>query len=265
MEMALMIQDDTCVQTLIELGLTRLQAKTYLALATFGKANVKTISKSSSVARQDIYRIMSALQKLGLAEKIIAKPTIYKATPIKEGLSILLQKRKEKIAELQKKTSSLLDTFQANNAEIALQEGSMQFMVTSEISLLHKMHKKLTGAAQTSIDIVIPLNFVEVMLSNESRCFKRAIRRGAKMRILAQKTEGETMPRKPQALAEKPFFELKYLYTPDQLGMHIFDRKEVTLCVSEKGGVPSLWSSNSNIVKLATNYFDCMWNKAEES
>jgi DNA polymerase III alpha subunit len=56
----------------MDLGLTLLQAKIYLALSKTGKATIKTISKASNSARQDIYRIMPTLQKLGLAEKIIA-------------------------------------------------------------------------------------------------------------------------------------------------------------------------------------------------
>ncbi|MCW4047841.1 MAG: hypothetical protein NWE99_09855 [Candidatus Bathyarchaeota archaeon] len=63
------MQYDECVQTLMGLGLTLLQAKTYLALATLGKADVKMISKASNVARQDIYRVMPVLQKLGLGKK----------------------------------------------------------------------------------------------------------------------------------------------------------------------------------------------------
>jgi sugar-specific transcriptional regulator TrmB len=65
-----MIQDD--IQTLTDLGLSLLQAKTYLNLAKLGKANVQTIAKASNVARQDIYRVMPKLQKLGLAEKFIS-------------------------------------------------------------------------------------------------------------------------------------------------------------------------------------------------
>lgn len=120
MEKASIVQDEH-VQTLMGLGLKFLQAKTYLALAKLGKADVKTISKASNVARQDIYRIIPTLEKLGLAEKIIANPTMYKATPIKEGLSILLQNRKEEIADLQKKTTSLINNFHANNIKINLQ------------------------------------------------------------------------------------------------------------------------------------------------
>ena len=77
------------IQTLTNLGLSFLQAKTYLNLAKLEKADVRTISTISNVARQDIYRIMPTLEKLGLAEKILGKPNMYKANPIKEGVSLL--------------------------------------------------------------------------------------------------------------------------------------------------------------------------------
>lgn len=263
MEGIFMIQDEH-VQTLMGLGLTFLQAKTYLALAKLGKADVKTIAKASNVARQDIYRLMPTLQKLGLGAKIIAKPTMYKATPIKEGLSILLQNRKEEIAELQKKTNSLINNFHKNTAKIPLQEENPQFTITSEITLLLKMHKKLFQKTQTSIDAIIPLKAVDEVLFHGLQYYKGAMRRGVKIRMITQKADGEST-RKPQALAKNPLFELKCLSNLAQLGMHIFDRKEVTLCLSEESGVPSLWSSNLSIVKLATSYFDDLWNKTEEN
>jgi sugar-specific transcriptional regulator TrmB len=85
----------------MDLGLTSLQAKTYLALVTLGKANVQTIAKASNVARQDVYQVMPTLQKLGLGEKIIAKPIIYEATPKGRSFDSASKKKREncRIAE----------------------------------------------------------------------------------------------------------------------------------------------------------------------
>ena len=80
-----MLQED-CINSLMELGLTLVQAKIYLTLTKLDNATIKAISKNSNLARQDIYRIIPSLQKLGLVEKIIDKPTKYKATPIKIGV-----------------------------------------------------------------------------------------------------------------------------------------------------------------------------------
>jgi sugar-specific transcriptional regulator TrmB len=167
-----MIQEEY-VQTLMGLGLSLLQAKTYLNLAKLGKADVKTIAKASNVARTDAYRIMLTLEKLGLAEKIVATTTVYEATPITVSLSILLQKRREEYAGLEKKANSLLKNFQSNDLQDS-QEENQQFKITSEMSLLLKMHENLVRSAQTSIDIVMPVKILHLMLFNHQSFFKKA-------------------------------------------------------------------------------------------
>jgi len=76
-------------------GVNVFAGKTYLGLAKLGVADVKTISKVSNVARQDVYRLTPKLQKCGLAEKIISTQTLYRAIPLKKGLSTLLQQKVE--------------------------------------------------------------------------------------------------------------------------------------------------------------------------
>ena len=57
-------------QILTNLGLTPVQARVYLALVESGPLRISAISKASDVARPDVYRILSNLEKIGLVEKI---------------------------------------------------------------------------------------------------------------------------------------------------------------------------------------------------
>jgi sugar-specific transcriptional regulator TrmB len=263
MERVSMIQDEH-IQTLVELGLTLLQAKTYLALATLGKAEVKTISKVSNVVRQDIYRIIPTLQKLGLAEKIITTPAMYEATPIKDGVSILLQHRTREYTELQKKTRKLLNNFQKNKVITTLQEDS-QFIFVSARTNFVKRHEKATQMAQASIDFIGPWESFKALLFYGLQDFKRAIKRSVKIRIITEKSEGkESIPKVTQALKKNLFFEVRYISAPAPIGMMIFDKKEFNLSVSDREW-PSLWSSNPSIIKLATSYFEDLWNKTQEN
>lgn len=129
-----MIEDER-IQVLMDLGLTLLQAKTYLALSQTGKATIKTISKTAHVARQDTYRVMFTLEKLGLAEKIIATPTMYKATPIKEGYCLLLQNKTREYTELQKKTIAIIKKSHESNDKTTPQEEAQQFFLISSKKL----------------------------------------------------------------------------------------------------------------------------------
>jgi sugar-specific transcriptional regulator TrmB len=255
-----MIQEEY-IQTLSGLGLSFLQAKTYMNLAKIGKADARTISKSSSVARTDVYRIMLTLEKLGLVERIIAETTIYKATPIKESLSILLQKRREESSGLEKKANSLLESFQSSDPKDALEENP-QFKITSEIKLLLKMHENLIRSAQASVDIIMPAKILQLMLFNHQYFFKEA-QKSVKIRIIIQKVGEKTSVIKPEDLSKKRLIEIRYSSNSDLFGMHIFDGKEVTYQISEKNILPSLWSNDCNVLKLAESYFENIWTNAE--
>ncbi len=259
---SLIQENDSYIQTLMNLGPTLLQAKTYMALVNLGKGDVKTISKASNVARSDVYRIMPALEKLGLAEKIIGRTTMYKPTPIRESLSILLQNRKQEYVELEKKTTSLLNSSYHYDLQ-DLQEENQQFKITSERNLLQKMLKNLMQSAKTSIDMVMPGKALQEKLLSDPFYF-RTINKNVKIRVLTQKVEGKISPIKPQALAKNRFIETTYSNKTGQFAMHIIDEKEVTLCLTEKeGGLPCLWSNNHSIVKLAEAYFEKVWVTAE--
>ena len=243
------------------MGLSYLQSKTYLNLAKLGKADVKTLAKTSNTARQDIYRIMPSLQKLGLAEKIVAKTTMYKATPIKEGLCNLLQYKKEDYIKTKKQVNSVFNNFNDNCNQQILNE-NIQFTITSERGLLAKMHQKLADMTKKDIDFVFPLN--EKMLFQYCNYITRTIRRGVKIRAIVQEAYEETISKTPKTLSKNPLFEIRYLPRKSiPFGMHIFDKQQVTLSISEKA-IPSLWTNSPHVIKLAETHFEDLWNEAQK-
>lgn len=103
---------DSHVKTLEKLGLTSLQARIYLTAVTLQSASVRRIAEKSEVARTDVYRIVPTLEKLGLLKKIISTPTMYEATALKDGCSLLLQRKKEEYTEAKLKAKELIEEFQ---------------------------------------------------------------------------------------------------------------------------------------------------------
>lgn len=126
--------------TLMELGLTLLEAKAYVALSTAEKATIKTISKTADIAKQDVYRIMPRLQALGLAEKIVAPQAIYKAVPLENGISALLQNKARAYANLQRKATKLISNVKNVDSTKAVTEENPQFRIISEKFLLLRKH-----------------------------------------------------------------------------------------------------------------------------
>jgi sugar-specific transcriptional regulator TrmB len=255
------IEDSEYVQTLMNLGLTLLQAKVYLALASLGKSDVKKISNASNIIREEIYRVLPNLEKKGLVEKVIARPTLYNALPLREGLSILLNQKTEENAELQKKTFTLINTLQEGNLRKTLHEGDSQFIITSEHRLFRKRFEKNIQRTQTSVDLMVyPREVFEEMVFHHLKPFQMAMEKGVKMRALTEEVEDKTISKNVQILKENPFFELKCLSSPIPVTAAIYDNKGVNIRISTRI-VPSLWSNNPPIVKLAASYFNELWNK----
>jgi sugar-specific transcriptional regulator TrmB len=260
--------EDKCIQTLMKLGLTFLQAKTYNTLSKIGTSTIKTISKASGIARQDIYRVMQSLQKLGVAEKIVTAPTMYKAIPLKEGLFILLQNKTREYTELQKETTELLNNFHESSDETVFQDEEQQFSIISSETLLFKKLAERENTTQTSIAIVGEWEGIKTALFYRLQDFKKAMKRGVKIRIIVEKQKDNNSIQKiTQTLKTNPLFGIRYISAPIPVKTVIHDGTEVNMCIaiSPDSNVPSLWSNNPQFVKIMVTHFEELWNKAVDA
>ena len=239
-----------------------MQAKVYIALSRLDTSTGRTTAKVAQVASQDVYRVLNELQERGLVEKILAKPTLYKATPMNDGLSLLLQNKKEEFIETEKQIKEISSNFYDDLNENIMEEKA-QFSITSKITLLLKMHDKLADAAKKSIDLLYPQNCSKKILFNNCQYIYRAIKRNVQIRAILSKVNEETTVETPNHRLKNPLFQLRYASdTCNLFGMHIFDKQEVTVAVSEKP-IPILWTNNVHVVKLAEAYFENTWNNAQ--
>jgi sugar-specific transcriptional regulator TrmB len=253
---------DEAVQTLINLGLTFLQTKVYITLIKSGASTGRTTARKAQVASQDVYRILNELQEKGLIEKIVTKPAMYKATPFKEGVSVLLQNKKEEYLEIEEQAKMVNDLSFENINPDTMQE-KLHFIIDSEYTLIKKAHEKMAKIAKKSIDIIVPLRMNQRMVFHDWSFLERAARRGVKIRIITQKANGESSSRNPKTLSEDLLFEHRYLSELSiPFGIHIFDKLEMTFSLSKKP-VPGMRTDNPNVIKLAETYFENMWTKAQ--
>jgi len=256
-----MIQDEY-IQALTELELTLLQAKAYINLTRLGKADVNTISKASNLARTDVYRVMLVLESLGLAEKIIDKKTVYKATPIKEGILILLKNKKKRYAEIEKKSKLLLNIFPDNDSQDSQTE-NQQFIITSESTLFRMRFEKSFSEAKTC-EMMIPAPGLKYTMFYFFEYIKTALKKGAKIRIITEKTEDKAINKKLRSLEKNPLFEIRFTSASRiNFAVTVFDDKKVNLCISPNSEVPSLYSNNSQAVEEAQMLFESIWNNSE--
>jgi sugar-specific transcriptional regulator TrmB len=260
------LQDE--IQTLRRLGLTRNQARVYLALARSGMSTAKTISTVSKIPREDVYRIMPQLRRLGLVEKGITAPAKFKAISIEEALFVLLQRRIEETSELQTKAGELLKNFKQNIAGQNLEEEEPQFILIPERETSLRRRRWATSNAQKSIVVVTSWKRFPRGLYTYAEEVEKALDRGVEVRFVTDQPENEdSMPNIIADFMKDSAFKIRYTTNPSAIIVAVYDGKEVYLVTS--AGVateetPALWSNNPSLVELARNYFEMIWNTALE-
>jgi sugar-specific transcriptional regulator TrmB len=261
-----MTQEEEPIETFMNLGLTQLQAKVYLTLLKLDDsgADVKKISLASRIARQDIYRRLPELEKIGLVEKIIGLPTVYKAVPFEEGLSMLMKKNTIKYYDIQKKAKTVLSNFSISHHSQKQAELESQFIITSEQTLFLKRVRHDIEETEKVISIIYAHERLSTILFHVVEEIEAAIERGVKIRAITDNAHGGELDRNLKALTKKPAFNLRLINHDTPVGLVIFDNKDVNIRTSNNI-VPSLWTNNRNVVKLAKVYFDDIWRNGQSS
>ncbi len=267
MENELIREED--LSTLTELGLTLLEAKAYIALSMMETATIKTISKNANIVKQDVYRIMPRLQALGLAEKVVALQAMYKAVPLEEGISALLQNKARAYANLQERATELINHFKDLDSGNAIKEGDSQFRIISERFLLLRTLDTITDRTQESIDIAQFWDFTKGMLYKHGpNVLEKALKRGVRIRWITEKhKEDNKVDEKLRTLTRYPSFTIRYVQAPIPVRIMVYDRQNAIMGTTNttEDWVNSLWSNNTMFVKMATNYYEQLWNSASTS
>lgn len=257
---------DTAVDTLVDLGLSLLQAKTYFALATSGTQTGRAIAKIAKIAPQDIYRLLGELAEKGLVEKIISKPAKYRAIPLASGLKELLRRRQEETEKLVKEAewiSKAAEAFPVTDEECG------EFRIIPQKEPIDRMAHEIFLTAQKSVDL---MNETQEVLSLHERHLeskKAALKSGVQIReIIGKSTPDAHLPTSLLNLVKTaPSLKVRMLDSPPIARLMIKDSKEVFFATSLKPGTlsqPFLWTNNLIIVQIVQQWYNGIWSTAEE-
>jgi sugar-specific transcriptional regulator TrmB len=255
---------DEAVETLINLGLTVLQAKVYVALAKLGTSNSRLTAKEAKVASQDVYRILTELQETGLVEKIIAKPNMYHPMPLAKGLSMLLQRRKAQTKQLQKTANLISKEFDCTlratektdigsfvliQKEEPIKSKALEMLETAKTSLELMHDTRDTVKYEELYDIGQKLNAREIkvrdLVSSSNQIF--------------QVTKAFS-----SIIQKYPTFQVRHLDFPAPAKLIIKDNKEVLVSTTTKPNVSLktfLWSDNPILVQIIHQWFVNVWDR----
>ena len=258
------------IQILINLGLTLKQAKVYLALLKTGPLKTSEISKISKTDRADAYRTLSTLQQLGLVEKIITTPLMYRATPINEAATRLLESKTEWYEKLRAETQILLEQVKTEKQNSAIQLEASDFVLIPEGKNVIGRIRTAIEQAQDSIDLVLSWKrFSQGFAHAFAESLEVAWAKNVKVRFIVENpAQNKTVMELIQCCRGKPFCQARFIRRHPETVFGLYDEKQVFVIVFPKKdlpGSPALWSNNSGLIALAKGYFEMLWQSAMES
>ena len=240
------------IAILTELGLTVPQAKIYLTLAKSKCMKAQAISVDSGIARSDVYRVLSLLEKDGFVITIIDEPKRFQAIPISECLHRLISKREGKTAALKKEAQALIAGFKQNGKE-EKNDCRSDFIFIPEKQTLFSRSRKMITETRESICLLGRRKMLFWMLTN-SQAIEAAIARKVNCRLILEASrEYPENLKQLEVFSKYPTFSLKELREPMQASFGIYDGKEMVIGTTEEdlpNKFPALWSNNKYLVDL---------------
>jgi len=229
-------------------------------------STAKTISQVSKVARQDVYTVVAILEKMGLCEKAITKPVMFRATPIKNSLNILMKRKTAEYDDLQIRTTSLLQDLDHSYSKNAYHEGEAQFLLLSERQArVLRIEEAINNATNGVDSFITPEIFKQVIVSSEE-VLKKAAGRSVKFRYLMENPKDKEFQLEvPQALIGNACFEIRYATPPIPAAAVIIDKKEIFFGTTiDFQRAKYLWSDNAYFVGVIQSHFELIWNSASK-
>jgi len=251
------------------LGLSPNQAKVYQTILKLGNVPVGLIAKSSSVRREDVYKVLPTLEKMGLVEKLLGKPAMIRATPVAGALASLILDEKvksdERIASMKTKFQLLSKAKWAQPLVMGNEE-SLYALIPEGKPVIAKL-SSLISSFKSEIFWIANLKeilHVTSLLSTEiTKAFHgelkiRAIIEDAPLDEFQTKQVQHTLKLNPGSVRFQRQSLNRFI---------VFDGKEAMISTnkeSESGETSALWTTDSNLIGVLRGYFETSWNESEE-
>ncbi len=261
------MSNDENTDLLLGLGLTLNQAKVYVAILKLEKTTVGQVAKFSKVRREDVYRLLPALEKMGLVERLLGKPTEIRATIISDSLTSLVAEEKNRSEERLMSMQSMVQKLSLKDwKQPPLGEESIYILIAEKKAILAKTSELIKNSTKEFAMIADKIRIIPV-LAQFSDEYKTAIKKGTQVRLLFEgDIPDDSVKEKVKKLVGVASVQIRF--HREALNHFIMsDDKEALITTSKESGLgesPSLWTNNRNLIGVLRTGFESDWKKAED-
>jgi sugar-specific transcriptional regulator TrmB len=256
------------VRKLLDFGFSLNQAKIYLSIVQSGATCVSGITESTHLHRQDIYKIIPKLEKMGLITKTRDTPFIIGAIPLEKALNNLVsterKKANERISSLEANLKELMNAIRKQQKEGKTQ-GETRFILLTTDAQMKNMADFSFENARIGYDMVTSLELITLRMNRFRDHFQTLAKNNARTRLIIENRANEDLVKRTleEIRPNMGDFAAKLIYKYSCTPYQIIDNKEVWISIKKvtESGFPSvLWTNCENIVKFREENFEKTWN-----
>jgi len=244
---------DHAKRILRELGLTEYETRAYLSLLEKGATTASQISEHANIPYSKIYETLNSLERKGWIETKRGRPSRYYPKSPSEALNAV----RLRLEDSQKSwEQTVVSELQPLYEKREIREKPDIWILRGEFNTLAKLREMLSKA-KVELMIAAPMltkALVEAVASMLIS-FKGS---EVKALLLIGKDVAEQIIEKMMDVAEVRFRDHMFG------GGVIVDGKEALLLLGEEKPTLVIWSDHSGLVKFAKDYFQYLWETAED-
>ncbi len=250
-----MVQDND-YRRLVNLGLSVLEARVYLAFVEHGKTSLAVIAKQLNLNQSDLCRVIFRLEELDLIKNACRAPeqlelglmndfSADSGVPVIDG-NLLERIPFDSFLKLRKKalnTKNFRDAFQC--------------YLFSDLDLCGCEMKRIVEAAQVSCDCIVPAEVFKFNLQFMVDVFGNAVERGVRFRFVLTGASRADAFNVGAPLFLSPFFEFSWVEDCAVDCLIVVDNREVFISTEtgKAGRVSFVWSMVPGFVEIGRGCF----------
>jgi sugar-specific transcriptional regulator TrmB len=107
------VSQEKVLKTLVDLGLTRIDARVYVFLAKKGPQKAKDVARFLRIPKQQLYPSLRILQSKGLVNSTLEHPTRFSAVSFEKALDLFAKAKMEEAKSIQQSKDEILTDWQS--------------------------------------------------------------------------------------------------------------------------------------------------------
>ena len=257
--------EEQLIMDLTEFGLTRNQAKTYLALLKLGHGRASEIARTAGIERTGIYRELNALHKMGLISISLTKPATFTPIPPEEALRNLSANLEERLRCLRQKENALISRLRDLDGTLKGKRSFSFNMILGGHGVRNKFINLIRKAANEVLLIASSKALPRMLYEGIAQGLKASMRKGVDVKLISEVTPLNVKVAEYFARFTS-FRHVEQLHTPTML---VLDGKQVLIeLLTESAGPTSkvnracLWSDDENLISIVKKFFDLLWHES---